>query len=212
MAVEPSRNPCHLIGLAARDCMAVEPSGKGEQACAVHRLKDYLRVPRRLDRLATQDCMAHSRVPLRSRTAVGPSWKGEQACVVHLPAPSHRLNMIRICARVLLTEERRRGLSHGPLPSRSADVTTVGEMGVVLPLLIVCINQESHMMTVVAGIIATMMKDSSRSHPTHTRLIKVINHRRAQVGDKHGYPVQDGVPIGTTPTTPDVHSRASTMQ
>jgi hypothetical protein len=143
MAVEPSRNPCHLIGLATRECVAVEPSRKGEQACMVHRLKDYLRVPRRLDGLATQECMAHPRVPACSRTAVGPSRKGEQACVVHLRVPSHRLNiMICMVARVLLTVERRRGLSHGPLPFRLAGITMFGEMGIVLPSLIVYIRAE----------------------------------------------------------------------
>jgi hypothetical protein len=161
--VGPSRNPCHLIGLATQGCVALEPSRKGVQACTVYRLKDYLRVPRRLDGLATQGCVAHSRVQLRSRTAVGPSRKGKQACVVHLPVPLHRLNIMEgVDTRVLPTEERRRSLSHGPLPSRSVDITMFGEMGVVIPLLIVYIYRGSCVMTFVARIIAAMMKCSSR--------------------------------------------------
>jgi hypothetical protein len=108
MAVEPSRNPRRLIGLAAQVCVAVEPS-REVQACAVHRLEDYLRVPRLLEALAIQCCMALSRVPMRSRTAVGPSRKGVQACAVHLPVPLRRLNIMK-------------GM-----------LTMFGEMGVVTP-------------------------------------------------------------------------------
>jgi hypothetical protein len=81
-------------------------------------------------------------------------------------------------------------------------------MGVVLPLLIVYFNRESYVMTFVVRIIATMMKCSSRSHPTRTQ----FNHYRAQVGSKHGCPVQDGVLSRTNPLTPDERPRASTMQ
>jgi hypothetical protein len=70
VAVGPSRNPCYLVGLATQACVAAKPS-RGVQACTVHRLEDYLRVPRLLEELATQCCVALSRVPMRSRTAVG---------------------------------------------------------------------------------------------------------------------------------------------
>jgi hypothetical protein len=209
VAVEPSRNPCHLIGLATQVCVAVEPSRKGEQACTVHRLEDYLRVPRHLAGLATQCRMAHSRVPLHSIATAGPSRKGMQACVVHLPVPLRRLNIMKgVVTRVLPTEERRRGLSHGPLPSRSVGITTFGEMGIVLPLLIVYIDRGSCVMTFVVHIIATMMKRSSRSQPTNM----TFNQCKVRVGNKHVHLAQDRVLSGVGPLTPDVRPRPSTIQ
>jgi hypothetical protein len=127
--------------------------------------------------------------------------KGAQACVVHLPVPSHRLNITKgMITRVLPMEERRRGLSRGPLPSRRAVVAIFGEVGIVTPLLIVRIKRGSRVRTSMMYVIATMMAISGRPLPIHTTF------------NEHVRPAQDGVLCGASPLTPDVHLRPSTIQ